>query len=222
MLANWGTITMPTDQGNDGTWGPIVNAGVEELRLRTVDLLNGITAGFRPASGGYQQPSTMGGVTSGAITAGVMYSVPIDVMRTATYDALAVNVTTAESGGSTSCLMGLYADDVVASRPRIGGTYQIIAGTAAAFTSTGTRAFVFGSAITLDPGRYWASLIYRVSTAPTTSPAFSLISAGTSMWGSAPGQVSRGTTTGSSLTAWPSSGTPAAASSVPAIGLRAA
>lgn len=83
-----------------------------------------------------------------------------------TYDALAINVSTAQVGGTVTCKLALYKDDGSGSWP---DTTTIIVSGTVVLTATGNAVATFTSTA-LSTGLYWAACYYSASSAPTTAP----------------------------------------------------
>lgn len=83
-----------------------------------------------------------------------------------TYDALAINVSTAQVGGTVTCKLALYKDDGSGSWP---DTTNIIVSSTIVLTATGNATGTFTSTA-LTAGLYWAACFYNVSVSPTTAP----------------------------------------------------
>jgi hypothetical protein len=97
--------------------------------------------------------------------------VPYDVGPAAlTINALGINVTTAGAGGSFGTRVGIYADDGTYSRP---GALIQDAGLIT-WSATGTALVSVSRTLSANT-RYWLCGVYQVASAPTTAPAFMIL-----------------------------------------------
>lgn len=145
--------------------GPQTVASTSQYALGT-DLPMVITA----PSGSWQGPINMVTSGNGVMTSGVCTFVPIDVgpaVRTFTTIGCAVGV--AQVAGTTTTTLALYADDGTGGAPNL--TPGAISGTSGTInpSTTGNKTVVWGSALPLQPGRYWGACLYVVGTTPTTA-----------------------------------------------------
>lgn len=91
------------------------------------------------------------------------------------YDALLVNVATAQSGGTVVAKAAVYADDGTGNLPlTLGGPLAVV--TLPALTSTGTKVTTFATPWACPGGLFWLAMSYVASAAPTTVPIMSCVS----------------------------------------------
>lgn len=118
-------------------------------------------------SGQWQLPSNY--VSSGAagVTSGLVTFVPFDVGPVAkTFTQIGVGVAVAQVGGTTVTTVGVYPDNGTGGAPDCSAGPTVSA--TLDLTVTGNRTSTFGTALTLQPGRYWEAFIYVASVTPTT------------------------------------------------------
>jgi hypothetical protein len=68
---------------------------------------------------------------------------------------------------------GIYKDNGSGGAPDF---TQLLGSVTVDPTSTGIKLGLFGSPLTLQPGRYWVASLYVVTGSPTTAPSFTSIS----------------------------------------------
>lgn len=162
-----------------------------------------------------------------AMSSGILIWYPFYVGGSSwTTDAFYTNVTTAQSGGTTSYQVALYKDDGTGWPD---GTQQVIAPTSVTLTATGNIASTISTPYVLSPGRYWVFCLYQVTSAPTTSAVVACLS--NTVWslpvntGTLIGSVHRGYQLGSQ-TSFPSAAitttgvTPITTTISPVVGMR--
>lgn len=91
-----------------------------------------------------------------------------------TYDALVLNVTTAQVAGTVLAKAALYPDDGTGAMPNTSGGPAAVA-SFTVLTSTGVKVATFPSAWNAPSGLYWMAFVYVATSAPTTTPAVNCI-----------------------------------------------
>lgn len=130
---------------------------------------------FTAPSGLWQVPQNYISAAPAALTSGLLQLVPFDVGPNAgAYNALGVNVTTAQVGGTTTTSLAIYPDDGSGGRP------NLAAGPITAATATLTALANRAAAVTWNPapGRYWLAFLYVQTAAPSPLPQLSFINSG--------------------------------------------
>lgn len=87
-------------------------------------------------------------------------------------NAFRINVTTAQSGGTASLEVALYANDPANDIPD--GTQKLASTTGFTLTVSGSTAATF-TQIDLKQGLYWLATLYTESSSPSTAPIFTSI-----------------------------------------------
>lgn len=128
-----------------------------------------------PRLGWVASPPGFISASAGTPVTGALTFYPFYVGNTGwTADAFYTDVTTAQSGGTTSFQLALYKDDGTGWPD---GTQQVIAPTTVTLTGTGNIASTIGAGpVVLTAGRYWVFSLYQVTSAPTTSFACNCLS----------------------------------------------
>jgi hypothetical protein len=122
-------------------------------------------------------PQYVLGTGTGTPTTGLVYFTPIWVAEVPqTIDSIHVKVTTAMAGGTaTAAYVALYPDDKTAGLPDTTVATRLGSGTVD-MTSAAEKIVTFAAPVVLNPGVYWlAFLYYQGTTAPTTTPVFTVI-----------------------------------------------
>lgn len=149
-------------------------------------------------------PDYVTGATAAAVTLGNACFTPLQVAG-GSYDAIAVRLTTAPVGGTTTFSVGLYRDlNGLPDR-----TFGLLAsGSVANPSTTGSLAIGFSSAVTLAAGLYWLCFHSATTGTVTTQAAVLMNSAGVLSGGmgiafvpSSTTQMTRGLTVGGQ--GWP-------------------
>lgn len=127
----------------------------------------------------YQLSSFM--VTSGAASlftatqSGMVFFYPFFVSKAGlTYDQLAIGTSIAQSGGTTTCSLGVYSSLADLSGPNcVPG--PIVSGNVTLTTAAGTLT----TSVSWSPavGMYWLAVLYRETVAPTTRATIYCVSA---------------------------------------------
>lgn len=152
-----------------------------------------LSGSFGAISGAWQYPPNLSSSVVGSLTSGTLTLVALDVGPTAkAFTALAVAVSSAQVGGSTTTTLGLYPDNGSGGLPNLVGG-PIVSGTIP-MTPVGNATFTPASPFTLAAGRYWMAFLYVVTTAPTTVSTVRVFSTGTSIW------ISSASTIGAAIT----------------------
>lgn len=96
----------------------------------------------------YSSPCNATALTTAALTANVLYAMPLVLDRQTTLNAIQINVTT--SRAASSIRVGVYSDN-----GNLNPANLIIDAGSQASISTGIKSFATGIPITLDAGVYW-------------------------------------------------------------------
>lgn len=136
--------------------------------------------GYPPKSGNYLNPANMIATAATTIATGNMSACPVDVgPMTQAFNQIALVTGTAQSGGSTTMRLGIYADDGSGGHP---GALVLDAGVVTAL-SPATSIVGITISQSLQPGRYWLVAKYVVATTPTTAATIQQISTAIIIWG---------------------------------------
>lgn len=112
----------------------------------------------------YTSPITGTALTTGAPSYNNLRVTPFIVSKTTTIDSMAIDVTSAGSGGTTSARVGIYADN----GNDYPGALIVDAGAVSTMGSTGIKTFTTNLPVILQPGLYWLAYVNDcASTAPT-------------------------------------------------------
>lgn len=96
----------------------------------------------------YSSPCNATALTTAALTANVLYAMPLVLERRTTLNAIQINVTT--SRASSNIRVGIYSDN-----GNLNPANLIIDVGSQASTTTGIKTYTTGIPITLDAGVYW-------------------------------------------------------------------
>jgi hypothetical protein len=121
-----------------------------------------------PPVGWYQCPSLfIASLNTGTFTSGKIHFQPMWIgPQVWTTDSISFKVVGAQTGGTTSLVFGLYADDGTGWPD---GTKQLATATATALTVAGLQTLTWSTAVAMTPGLYWIADLYVASVAPTTA-----------------------------------------------------
>jgi hypothetical protein len=137
-----------------------------------------------PVIGQIQVPYTqMGSGTATAFAAGnsgnVTFS-PIIINKAMSYDRIGVGTTVAQSGGTTSCILGIYPSLTDLSGPDCSAG-PIVSGTVTLTAAAGNQLATIAWSPTV-PGLYWLACLYRETVAPTTRATINMITNSSPAW----------------------------------------
>lgn len=123
--------------------------------------------GLTPPVGWYSPSNiTIASAATGALVTGRIHFQTFFVGPQAwTADTISFKVATAQSGGTTTMVFGIYADDGTGLPD---GTKRLATATATALTTASTQTLTLSSTVTFAPGLYWIADLYVATVAPTT------------------------------------------------------
>jgi hypothetical protein len=129
---------------------------------------------FKAPTNWYVFPQHVLSATASVLTsdAGKTLFVPIR-LNAGTYDAIAYNVTTAQSGGATTFSVALYPEDPTTGLPKTDAG-PLASGTGS-LAATGNVIVTF-TGVVLPAGNYYLASLYVITTAPTTPAQLPCIS----------------------------------------------
>lgn len=137
--------------------------------------VDGVKAAL-PAVGEYSLTDGILAAAAAAPTSGRMTFHPAWVAP-GNYDALAVSVSTAISGGTgVVAAVGLYADDTTSGQRILPKTDTAIQSGSVSLGTVGFGTYVFASPWSSPGGFYWLGFLYYAMVAPSTAPTLPCIS----------------------------------------------